>query len=344
MQLITGGCGFVGSALARSYLDDGEDVIIIDNLYRIGGEANLADLEAHPSAKKHLHFIRADVAQVDYSCIDSEPACVHHLAGQVAMTSSIADPIYDFNTNALATHRLLDYSRRYWPETSFLYASTNKVYGDMLSLRYEESQWRYHCPDYPDGFDESLPLDFSSPYGCSKGSADQYVKDYHKVFGLRTAVFRHSTIYGSGQKASFDQGWVGWFISQIIAATRQPGHSFTVSGNGKQVRDILHVSDVVRLYRHFASNPSLCIGGCFNVGGGKPNSISILELFDILMDEGWSDYRSMQIKFIDPRHSDQRVFVSSNKTLVETGWSPSIGYREGIKDMSISIASKVVPL
>ena len=242
--LITGGCGFLGSNIAASYLENGAEVIVLDALFRQGGEANLAWLKSQAEDKQFTHYpvdiaeehavneIFKRHAQLDYVC---------HLGGQVAMTTSLNDPRRDFRTNALGTFNLLEALRAHSPQALFAYSSTNKVYGDLEWLKYAENETRYFLPEYPRGLDERLPLDFASPYGCSKGAADQYVRDWHRNFGLKTVVFRHSSIYGGRQFATFDQGWIGWFCQK---AWEQKRHSqaapFTIAGTGKQVRDVLH--------------------------------------------------------------------------------------------------------
>lgn len=329
MLIVTGCCGFVGKSLTTRLLAKGYSVLGVDNLYRPGSLHNLSFLQSDSNCTNNFQFVLGDISQIDLGFINSDVEAVFHLAGQVAMTKSIENPIYDFNANALSTVRLLESLRKSAPNATLIYASSNKVYGDLEYLEYTEESSRYVCPAYPNGFDESLPLDFSSPYGCSKGSADQYVKDYSKLFGLRTFCFRHSTIYGAGQKASFDQGWVGWFLSQIAMARINPAHSFTISGNGKQVRDILHVDDVCHLYELAAfGNLSSCVA---NVGGGVQNSLSIHELLKCASSLCDVDPSSLNIQYLQVRQADQKVFISSNASLHSQGWAPRITYKEGVE-------------
>lgn len=339
MLIVTGCCGFVGKSLTARLLAKGYSVLGIDNLYRPGSMQNLSYLHSDSCFAHNFHFLPGDIAQLDLAFINADVEIVFHLAGQVAMTKSIEDPIYDFNANAFSTVRILEQLRKSAPNATLIYASSNKVYGDLEYLDYTEESNRYVCPRYPDGFDESLPLDFSSPYGCSKGSADQYVKDYAKLFGLRTFCFRHSTIYGAGQKASFDQGWVGWFLSQIAMTRINSAHSFTISGNGKQVRDILHVDDVCTLYELAAfGNLSSCVA---NVGGGVQNSLSILELIMFATSMCDVDPSSLNIQYLQVRQSDQKVFISSNSSLQRLGWSPKITYTEGLKGILVKLMDEV---
>ena len=246
--LITGGCGFVGTNLADALLEQGETVAVLDNLSGRGARDNLRWLrERHGS---DWPMIEADVRDADAMAAalrKLRPRFVAHLAGQVAMTTSLANPRLDFETNALGTFNLLEAIRVGSPDTALLYSSTNKVYGSLENLRYDESPTRYLLVDHPDGLDESLPLDGSSPYGCSKLCADQYCRDYHRMYGLKTVVFRHSSMYGGRQFASVDQGWIGWFCGEAIAAAAGE-RPIPICGNGKQVRDVLHASDLVQVY------------------------------------------------------------------------------------------------
>jgi CDP-paratose 2-epimerase len=257
---------------------------------------------------------------------------VFHLAGQVAMTTSIANPRLDFETNTLGTFNLLDSIRKYSSETIVLYSSTNKVYGSFENLTFIETSTRYVCKEYPNGFDESVPLDFNSPYGCSKGSADQYLLDYHRIFGVRTVVFRHSSMYGGNQHATFDQGWVGWFCQKALeikkGITNEP---FTISGSGKQVRDVLHADDVVALYFNASENIEKLKGKAFNIGGGIDKSLSLLELFNLL-----EDMLNIKLNYLKLpwRDCDQKIFVADNTNVTaRTAWKPEISPQEGIQRM-----------
>lgn len=335
--LITGGCGFLGSNLASSYLQAGAEVVVVDALFRHGSAANLVWLESQ-AANGQFHFVQVDLANAegvmsvfrrhapfDYVC---------HVGGQVAMTTSLQDPARDLQTNILGTFNVLEASRALSPEALIAYSSTNKVYGDLEWLRYEETDTRYYLPDYLEGIDESLPLDFSTPYGCSKGSADQYVRDWARVYGLKTVVFRHSSIYGGRQYASFDQGWIGWFCKQAIVQSNSGLNQdpFTISGTGKQVRDVLHANDLVNLYSCAYENKNKCSGLVFNIGGGIANSLSLLELFDLLS----SKLNSAPLIYtkLDRRSSDQDFFVADiSKALKILNWTPLVSKDDGIEKM-----------
>jgi len=329
--LITGGCGFLGSNLAAYAIGKGLEVVVFDNLYREGSLHNLAWLKDNGT----FRFVHGDIRnQNDISRLiqDFRPEAVFHLAGQVAMTTSIVNPRVDFEINAIGTHNLLEAVRLHAPEAAVIYSSTNKVYGDLEQYAYCETDARYECVDKPAGFDELTPLDFHSPYGCSKGAADQYMLDYARIFGLRTVVFRHSSMYGGRQFATYDQGWIGWFCQQ--AAATQNGtlkEPFTISGNGKQVRDVLHADDIISLYFSAMDHMEAAKGKAFNIGGGIKNSLSLLELFGLLEEFGGVKLRYTRLA---PRDSDQRVFVADlAKVKAVIGWEPMVSARDGVKRM-----------
>lgn len=328
--LISGGCGFVGSNLAAEVLKRGEELFIIDNLYRHGSDENLRFLRTLGEFKYYPYDTR-NLNDVETVIKEVKPDYIFHLAGQVAMTTSISNPRLDYETNALGTFNILDSVRKYSPDTVILYSSTNKVYGDFEYLNFEEGKTRYVCKEYPNGFPESITLDFHSPYGCSKGCADQYLLDFHRIYGIKTVVFRHSSMYGSNQHATYDQGWIGWFCQQALNIKNgTQKEKFTISGNGKQVRDVLHGSDVVNLY-FTAKDCEKAYGQVFNIGGGINNSLSLLELFAFL--EKKLDIK-MQYKELPWRESDQKVFIADNsKITAYSGWKPKISFDEGITRM-----------
>ena len=296
-----------GSNLASHAIRQGMDLVVFDNLSRKGSEENLQWLRDQGRFK----FVQGDIRNrndVNQLVADFRPDAVFHLAGQVAMTTSIADPRMDFEINALGTLNVLEAIRKNAPEAAVIYSSTNKVYGDLEQYTYRETETRYKCIEKPNGFDESTPLDFHSPYGCSKGAADQYMLDYARIFGLKTIVFRHSSMYGGRQFATYDQGWVGWFCQQALLQKHgQLNEPFTISGNGKQVRDLLHAEDVKKLYFASVEHIDQARGQVFNIGGGIENSLSLLELFYFLE-------RGLNVKMVftklPARQSDQRVFVA----------------------------------
>ena len=329
--LITGGCGFLGSNLAEKVLQQRDELCVIDNLSRVGGESNLSWLQSLGPMK----FIRCDTrdatAVADVAA-DFKPDVIFHLAGQVAMTTSMADPRTDFEINTLGTINVLEAARAHTPGAAIIYSSTNKVYGGLESVRYEEMQTRYVTPDFPNGFGEDMPLDFHSPYGCSKGAADQYMLDYARVYGMNTVVFRHSSIFGTRQFSTFDQGWIGWFCQQALKRKKNPNSDpFTIAGNGKQVRDVLFGVDATACYFAACRRIDQVRGQAFNIGGGIANSLSLLELFQLL--EEVLDV-SLQFTPLPPRFSDQKVFVANlQKVHQSLGWKPSLSSRESIVAM-----------
>lgn len=329
--LITGGCGFFGSNIAYYLKDKGYKICVLDNLSRVGSEDNLAWLQQN----LQVQFFKADVRyqqEVEQVFQEVMPDAVFHLAGQVAMTTSIANPRLDFEINALGTLNMLEAIRKYKKDCTIVYSSTNKVYGDLEQYTFEETATRYQVASKPNGFDEHEQLDFHSPYGCSKGSADQYVLDFSRLFGIKGIVFRHSTIYGGRQYATYDQGWIGWFCQQALEIKSNPGREpFTISGNGKQVRDVLHVDDAVRLYASCIELGDTLKGNAYNIGGGIENSLSLLELFGILEQE--LDIK-MNYRQLPPRESDQKVFVANiNKIAARAGWTPQVDKRTGVIKM-----------
>ena len=332
--LITGGCGFVGSNLAAYLLDKGEQVTVFDNLSRHGASANLTWLRTLANAEHNpVSFVHGDVRNafdVEGICKQVKPDVIFHLAGQVAMTTSMASPRRDFEINVLGSINVLEAVRQYMPETAIIYASSNKVYGNLDHLDLIEAATRYQPRVAGKGVDESVAIEFHTPYGCSKGAADQYMLDYARGFGLNTVVFRHSTIYGGRQFATFDQGWVGWFCRQAIEAKQDPSRAaFTVSGDGKQVRDLLHVSDAVRCYVAAYEHIGAARGHAFNIGGGIENSMSLMELLNFLE-------KRLAIKLnythLPWRQSDQKFFVADNsKASRLIQWVPRTTREQGLE-------------
>lgn len=345
--LITGGCGFLGSNLASAILGQGDEVVVVDSLARRGSKDNLAWLRSM-AVDHQFHFHSIDVADeaalADVFTKHGPFDWVAHLAGQVAMTISLADPRLDFSTNVVGSFNVLETIRRYSPNALVTFSSTNKVYGDLKHLRYHETPTRYQAVGYEQGFDESLPLDFASPYGCSKGAADQYFRDWFRNYGLKTVVFRHSSIYGGRQFPTYDQGWIGWFCLKGIeqeraVARRASPEPFTISGTGKQVRDVLHSEDLVSLYLSAYRNGDRAAGEIFNIGGGKANSLSLLELFDLLGTE--LDLPDGLCFTKQPRRqSDQDYFVADiAKAERMLGFRPKVSSTAGVRAMVAWIRS-----
>jgi len=323
--IVTGGAGFIGSNAAMRYLRRGWHVVVLDNLSRKGAKQNLKWLE---SAAGDLELAEADVrdrdAVFDVFRRHRHASRILHLAAQVAVTTSVTDPRTDFDINALGAFNVLEAIRENECKGTAIYASTNKVYGEMVDLQVVEHATRYAYKDIPNGLDEERNLCFHSPYGCSKGSADQYFVDYHRIYGLNTVVYRQSCIYGYRQFGSEDQGWLAWFL--IACAL---GNPITVYGDGKQVRDILFVEDLVDAYDAAFENPQAAVGRAFNIGGGPESILSILELLRHI--ESVLGHK-VTYSFSDWRPGDQKVFVT-NLCLArrQLGWQPKTSVEQGIK-------------
>jgi CDP-paratose 2-epimerase len=320
--LITGGAGFIGVNAASYFHQRCWDVTILDNLSRRGASENLDWL-------RHQHQVRFEHADIrDFRAMERitdelKPSVVLHLAAQVAVTTSVANPRDDFENNSLGTFNVLDAVRTKSPESFFINASTNKVYGKMDDIGVAECNGRYEYVNLPNGIGEDRPLDFHSPYGCSKGTADQYTIDYARIYGIQSVTFRQSCIYGPRQFGIEDQGWVAWFA---IAAVL--GKKITIYGDGKQTRDVLHVDDLVRAYEAAFEHKEVATGQAFNIGGGPSNIISLLELIRYL-EEGLEI--RVPLEWSDWRPGDQPVFVCNLekvKRLLE--WQPEIAVRDGV--------------
>ncbi len=322
--IITGGAGFIGTHAAARLIEAGESVVVVDNLSRRGAQVNLAWLREQGLAE----FVQADVRDAhaihDLLARHADADAVLHLAGQVAVTTSVADPRADFEANALGTLNVLEAVRLAASgRPALLYSSTNKVYGNLEHVHVVERDGRYAYDDRPSGIDEHEPLDFHSPYGCSKGAGDQYVRDYARIYGLKTVVFRQSCIYGTRQFGIEDQGWVAWFC--VAVTTGQP---FTIFGDGKQIRDVLWVDDLIDAYRRALERIDQISGEIFNVGGGPSNTLSLRELVAALSREFG---RPIDPPFADWRPGDQRVFVADiQKARRALGWAPTVSTAEGV--------------
>ncbi len=321
---ITGGAGFIGSNYVARLLGRGEHVTVYDNLSRAGAERNLAWLRSR-FGQNAFTLIRGDVRDADLLASSLGDAdVVVHLAAQVAVTTSVEDPRTDFEINALGTFNVLEAVRQSPKRPMVIYASTNKVYGGMEDVKIVEEETRYRYADLPFGVPESQPLDFHSPYGCSKGSGDQYVRDYARIYGIPTVVFRQSCIYGLRQFGIEDQGWVAWFV--IAAVTGRP---ITIYGDGKQVRDVLFVDDLLDAYDAAVARRDEVAGEVFNIGGGPQNTISIWREFAPLLEKALG--RSVPVSYGDWRPGDQRVYISDiRKAERLLGWKPRVGVEEGI--------------
>lgn len=321
--LVTGGAGFIGCNLVERLLSQGADVLVLDDLSRQGSEKNLAWLRTLAP----FEFINCDIRdrrRVEDVFVQQAPIdVVFHLAAQVAVTTSITDPRHDFEVNLLGTLNILEAVRQSAVRPALIYSSTNKVYGKIDDAAVVERHGRYEFRDLPAGVPESMSLDFYSPYGCSKGGADQYVRDYSRIFGLRSVVLRQSCIYGQRQLGVEDQGWVAWFV--IAHALGVP---LTLYGDGKQVRDLLHIDDLIDLYMLSVERMDQTSGQVYNVGGGPDHSASLLEVIDHL--ERLSGRRP-RYSFDGWRQGDQPVFVCDLSRVREhLGWAPRISVEAGI--------------
>lgn len=328
MFLITGGAGFIGANYVHRLLSRGEQVTIYDNLSRLGAPRNLQWLR-ETFGDSSFNLVIGDVRDASLlTACAQEADVIVHLASQVAVTTSVLHPREDFETNALGTFNVLEAARLSKRQPIVLYASTNKVYGAMEQVEILEKETRYAYQNLPFGVPETQPLDFHSPYGCSKGAGDQYVRDYHRIYGLRTVVFRQSCIYGTRQWGIEDQGWVAWFV--IAAVT---GKMITIYGDGKQVRDLLFIDDLLDLYDASLEQIDVADGQVYNVGGGPENTISIWKEFGPLLERLVGHHISYQFTS-QWRPGDQRVFIADiRKAEQELGWKPQIGIEEGARKL-----------
>ena len=325
--LVTGGAGFIGSNYVARLLKQGKKVTVFDNLSRPGGTLNLAWLR-DVNGEDSFTMVQGDVrdAQLLISTAQDVDVIVH-LAGQVAVTTSVTEPREDFEINAAGTFNVLEAARLSEKKPIVLYASTNKVYGGMEDVVITESETRYSYRDYPEGIDEDHVLDFHSPYGCSKGAGDQYVRDYARIYDIPTVVFRQSCIYGPRQFGIEDQGWLAWFV---IAAIK--GKPITIYGDGKQVRDVLHIEDLMDAYDIAVEKIDQVSGKIYNIGGGPEKTISIWKEFAPIL-EGFLG-REIPVSWADWRPGDQPVYISNiEKAKKEIGWSPAIDVHEGVRQL-----------
>jgi CDP-paratose 2-epimerase len=324
--LITGGAGFVGSNLADALLSRGERVIVADNFSRAGVRHNAAWLR-----RKHGERVRIETVDVcdaeRIKLLVSEAKQVFHLAAQVAVTTSLEDPVLDFQTNLLGTFNVLEAARAMLNPPPVLFTSTNKVYGGMEEVGVELVGDAYRYADGRRGISEAAPLDFHSPYGCSKGGADQYVRDYARIFGLPTVVFRMSCIYGTRQFGTEDQGWVAHFGRALLA-----GEPITIYGDGRQVRDILWVEDLVQAMLAAMERIDTVSGEVFNIGGGHRNSVSVRGVIDRLQEITGVE---VPVHLADWRPGDQRVYVSDTSRAERVlGWKAATPWTEGLERLA----------
>lgn len=327
--LVTGGAGFIGTNLALQLDQLGEEVLVVDDLSREGSANNWDELRENSSAR----LIRGSIADPEFVHRigkETRPSVIVHLAGQVSLMRSIYEPHRDFEINAYGTLLLLEQLRTNWPNAKFIYSSTNKVYGDLEQYQYTTDSTRYRCPALESGVDTEIPLSFHGPYSCSKGAADQYVADYHRIYGLDTFVLRQSAISGKFQHPRSDQGWAAFLAQETLA-----GRTIQLNGRGLQVRDLLDVEDLSRLFITIGQSETNN-RRVFNVGGGAERAVSLIEFFDLLRVRG----HEPRYMFGPERPSDQKIFVSDNDPLQsQFGWTPTFSLDE-IVDRLIKFATR----
>ncbi|MBI4369644.1 MAG: GDP-mannose 4,6-dehydratase [Elusimicrobia bacterium] len=328
--LITGGAGFIGMHAARRFLGKGWNVAIVDNLVRPGTFVNLENIKKEGP----LDFIKGDIRESDIwrralAACAPKPNLILHLAGQVAVTTSIKDPKLDFEVNLASTINFLEHLRRLPAKSRpdlFVLSSTNKVYGNLSDISLRTTSTRYIFTNGTMAIGEDRPLDFHSPYGCSKGAADQYARDYFYSHGIPTTVLRQSCIYGTNQFGLEDQGWVAHF--GIRAILKEP---VTIYGDGKQVRDLLYIDDLISLFERVYQKRKIASGQIYNVGGGLSSTMSLLELLDHLSKRL---NRPIHQRFEGWREGDQKIFIADiSKSRRELGWKPAIPLNDGLERM-----------
>lgn len=322
--IITGGAGFIGCHAAARCLARGDEVVLIDNLSRLGAPDNLAWLRERGLTTFHQTDVRDAAAVQRIVAAHGDAHALLHLAAQVAVTWSVRDPRHDFENNALGTLNVLEAVRTgAHRDMALLYSSTNKVYGTLKDLACDERPLRHDLANRSHGVGEDRPLDFHSPYGCSKGAGDQYVRDYARLYGLRTVVLRQSCIYGTRQFGVEDQGWVAWFC--IAGVTNRP---IVIYGDGKQVRDLLWVEDLLDLYDRVVENIDRVRGEVFNIGGGPDRTLSLLELLEYLQKRLG---RRITPRIEAARPGDQTVFVTDGRKARRLlGWQPEVKPADGV--------------
>ncbi len=324
---ITGGAGFIGINAASYYLKQRHKVTIFDNFSRPGSRKNITWLK-----RSHTGDIRVIEGDIRIHKRRLARGIQHadlilHQAGQVAVTASVGDPVTDFEINARGTLNLLESVRTSGHNPVLIYSSTNKVYGSLEDLAVTEASTRYVFDNLRFGVSETRCVDFHSPYGCSKGAADQYVRDYSRIYGLNTIVFRQSCIYGPHQNGVEDQGWVAWFMIALAQ-----GKQLTIYGNGKQVRDLLHIDDLLRAYDAATKNIEVSRGQIYNIGGGPKNTLSIWYEFKPILEQLFK--RTVTAEFFNWRPGDQPIYISDiRKASKAFNWSPRIGVNDGLKSL-----------
>jgi len=322
--LIIGGAGFIGANFAFKLLSEGEDVVILDNFSKKGSKINSSWLKQNFPSIKILNIDIRDQGKMINTIKEGFDA-IFHLAGQTAVTTSIEKPFEDFDINCVSTLNLLEAIRLRSPSTILVYSSTNKVYGSLENLEIAETETRYSLLNKK-GIDEGNSLNFYTPYGCSKGSSDQYILDYSRIYKIPAVVFRQSCIYGPRQFGTEDQGWVAWFMIATLLDKK-----ITIFGNGKQTRDLLYIDDLFDAWKLATNNIDKVKGEAFNIGGSEANSLSLLEL--IRLTEKMFN-KKIDVNFNDWRAGDQKVFISNNEKLYKSlGWKPTTNIKVGLENL-----------
>lgn len=326
---VTGGLGFVGTNVVDHLIESGFHVIVFDNFYRRGVLKNLQYLMDKHSQNDNFEFVKGDVRDftlLDFIVSRKDVKFIIHLSAQTTMINSITNPREDFEINVMGTFNVCETARK--NNCGILNISSNKVYGDganTIKLKELEKRYVFDDPKFKNGIPESFSTDWDehSPYGCSKYSGDLYVRDYGKVYGLPTGTFRCSAMYGLFQRATVGQGWIAWFLRRAIM--KKP---VTIFGDGKQVRDCLFGTDVAKLFEKVVRDPKKLNNEAFNVGGGIENSLSILELIEILKSEGYK----LNYDFGNWRQADQKVYISDiSKVCKRFNWKPEVTPEEGVR-------------
>ncbi|MCJ7624797.1 MAG: SDR family NAD(P)-dependent oxidoreductase [Anaerolineaceae bacterium] len=325
--LVTGGAGFIGSNYIARLLAQEKKVTILDNMSRAGADLNIQWLRER-FGKDSFNLIQADIRDAEqvHSAAKNVDVIIH-LAAQVTVTTSVINPREDFEINALGTFNVMEAARLSKKNPIVLYSSTNKVYGEMLDEKIIEEKDQYRYAGLPAGVSESQRLDFHSPYGCSKGSGDQYVRDYYRIFGIPSVVLRQSCIYGPRQFGIEDQGWVAWFVIAAIL-----GKEITIYGDGKQVRDALYIDDLLDVYDLVVEKIDKTAGQVYNIGGGPHNTISIWQQFSPILEDLVG--KNIEVRRNGWRPGDQKIYVSDIcKAQTDLGWEPKVDVLEGIHNL-----------
>jgi CDP-paratose 2-epimerase len=323
--VIFGGAGFIGSNIARFYSNEGNQIIIIDNLSRKCSDLNLKDLLTYQNIKFYNYDIVKNFKEI-CEIVNTDIDVVYHCAAQVAVTTSIFDPRLDLETNILGSFNVLESCRLAKKKPIIFFSSTNKVYGNLDNIPLIIKNSKYTSTEYPEGINEDFSLNFYSPYGCSKGAADQYFLDYSRIYGLKTVVFRKSCIYGNNQFGVEDQGWLSWFAIAMLFQKK-----ITIYGNGSQVRDLLFIDDLMTAYDLALKNIDRTAGKVYNIGGGINFSVSVNEVVERL--KMFFNY-NVELIFQNERQGDQKYYVSNyNKAKKDFNWEPIVSPEIGIKKM-----------